>query len=140
MAFGREFDSRLVHFKTSRIYVGFLLFMEKMKERKKSMKRCKITAVRKTEYKDLMEKYENPIQHACDIEEGQVFITEGWKRPKGFCESAWESISPFVMTLAYGGSDIYEGWMKNKNSAMISCNDGFRPVSFYIEVLDEKIY
>lgn len=48
-------------------------------ERKKSMKRCKITAVRKTEYKDLMEKYENPIQHACDIEEGQVFITEGWK-------------------------------------------------------------
>lgn len=87
-----------------------------------------------------MEKYENPIQHACDIEEGQVFITEGWKRPEGFCESAWESISPFVMTLAYGGSDIYEGWMKNKNSAMISCNDGFRPVSFYIEVLDDKIY
>lgn len=87
-----------------------------------------------------MEKYENPIQHACDIEEGQVFITEGWKRPEGFCESAWESISPFVMTLAYGGSDIYEGWMKNKNSEMISCNDGFRPVSFYIEVLDDKIY
>ena len=112
----------------------------KVQERKKSMKRCKITAVRKTEYKDLMEKYENPIQHACDIEEGQVFITEGWKRPEGFCESAWESISPFVMTLVYGGSDIYEGWMKNKNSAMISCNDGFRPVSFYIEVLDEKIY
>ena len=87
-----------------------------------------------------MEKYENPMEHACDIEEGQVFITEGWKRPEGFCESAWESISPFVMTLAYGGSDIYEGWMKNKNSAMISCNDGFRPVSLYIEVLDDKIY
>ena len=86
------------------------------------MKRCKITAIRKTEYKDLMEKYENPMEHACDIEEGQVFITEGWKRPEGFCESAWESISPFVMTLAYGGSDIYEGWMKNKNSAMIICN------------------
>lgn len=125
----------------NQLMISLLLdFMEKMKERKKSMKRCKITAVRKTEYKDLMEKYENPIQHACDIEEGQVFITEGWKRPEGFCESAWESISPFVMTLAYGGSDIYEGWMKNKNSAMISCNDGFRPVSFYIEVLDEKIY
>ena len=95
------------------------------------MKRCKITAIRKTEYKDLMEQYENPMEHACDIEEGQVFIAEG------FCESAWESISPFVMTLAYGGSDIYEGWMKNKKSAMISCNDGFRPVSFYIEVLED---
>ncbi len=41
------------------------------------MKRCKITAIRKTEYKDLMEKYENPMEHACDIEEGQVFIVEG---------------------------------------------------------------
>jgi uncharacterized repeat protein (TIGR04076 family) len=27
--------------------------------------------------------------------------------------------------------------MKNKKSAMISCNDGFRPVSFYIEALEE---
>ena len=112
--------------------------MEKMKERKKSMKRCKITAVRKTEYKDLMEKYENPIQHACDIEEGQVFIPEAWHRQEGFCESAWESISPFVMTLAYGGKDIYNGWMKNEKSAMISCNDGFRPVSFLIEALEEE--
>ena len=109
-------------------------------ETKKKMKKCKITVMRKACYKDLMEKYENPMEHACDIEEGQVFITNGWCKPVGMCDSAWESMSPFVMTLAYGGSDIYEGWMKNKNSAMISCNDGFRPVSFYIEVLDEKIY
>ena len=27
--------------------------------------------------------------------------------------------------------------MKNPASAMISCNDGFRPVSFLIEALDE---
>jgi len=26
--------------------------------------------------------------------------------------------------------------MKNPNSAMISCNDGFRPVSFYIETIE----
>lgn len=101
------------------------------------MKRIKITAVRKARYDDLIEKYENPIEHACDIEEGQVFIAEGWQKPEGFCDSAWESISPFVMTLAYGGENIYDGWMKNRKSAMISCNDGFRPVSFYIEVLDE---
>ena len=53
------------------------------------------------------------------------------------CDSAWETLSPFVMTLAHGGEDIYDGWMKNKRSAMISCNDGFRPVSFYIEAIDE---
>ena len=101
------------------------------------MKRIKITAIRKARYDDLIEKYENPIEHPCDIEEGQVFIAEGWKRPEGFCESAWESISPFVMTLACGGENIYDGWMKNRKSAMISCNDGFRPVSFYIEVMEE---
>lgn len=101
------------------------------------MKKVKITVMRKACYQDLMEQYENPMEHACDVEEGQVFIADGWKRPEGLCESAWESMSPFVMTLAYGGEDIYEGWMKNPKSAMISCNDGFRPVSFLLETLEE---
>lgn len=103
------------------------------------MKKVKITAVRKAEYTDLMEKYENPIEHACDIKEGDVFIANGWERPEGFCLSAWESISPFVLTLSHGGGNFYNGWMKNPFSAMISCNDGFRPVSFYLEVLNEDI-
>ena len=101
------------------------------------MKNCRITVMRKAFYKDLAEKYENPIEHACDLKEGQVFITDGCKKPEGMCDSAWETLLPFVMTLAHGGEDIYDGWMKNKRSAMISCNDGFRPVSFYIEAIDE---
>ena len=101
------------------------------------MKRVKITAIRKACYKDLIEKYENPIQHACDVEEGQVFIANGWARPSGMCESAWESVSPFVKTLSEGGGNFYDGWMKNEKSAMISCNDGFRPVSFLLEALEE---
>lgn len=101
------------------------------------MKKVKITAMKQTVYTDLIEQYENPLEHACDIQVGHVFITNGWEKPKGFCDSAWDSISPFVMTLAHGGEDLYNGWMKNKKSAMISCNDGFRPVSFYLETLDE---
>ena len=101
------------------------------------MKKVRITAMRKACYLDLMEKYENSIEHACAIEEGQVWITNGWNKPEGFCDSAWDSISAFVMTLTYGGKNIYDGWMKNPSSVMISCNDGFRPVSFYIEALDE---
>ncbi len=100
------------------------------------MKKCKITVIRKACYPDLMEKYENPIQHACDIQEGQVFISENGVRPEGLCESAWESMSSFVKELALGGGNFYDGWMKNPYSAMISCNDGFRPVSFYIETID----
>lgn len=102
------------------------------------MKKIRITVMRKTEYRDLSEKYENPIEHACTLKEGQVFIANGWQKPDGFCESAWESVSPFVMTLAHGGENFYDGWMKDPKSAMISCNDGFRPVSFYIEALDEE--
>ena len=102
------------------------------------MKKVRITVMRKACYRDLMEKYENPIDHACDIREGQVFIANGWKRPDGFCESAWETISPFVMALAHGAENFYDGWMKDKRSAMISCNDGFRPVSFLLEAMDEE--
>lgn len=103
------------------------------------MKKVQITAIRKTCYFDLMAKYENPIKHACDIQEGQVWIANGWQKPEGMCDSAWESMSAFVMTLAHGGGDFYDGWMKNPKSAMVSCNDGFRPVSFYIEALDEDV-
>ncbi len=102
------------------------------------MKKVKITVMRVACYPDLMEKYENPIEHACSMQEGQVFIANGWVRPDGFCDSAWETISPFVMTLAHGGEDFYDGWMKNKKSAMISCNDGFRPVSFLLEALNDE--
>lgn len=102
------------------------------------MRKVRITVMRKACYRDLMEKYENPIDHACDIREGQVFIANGWKRPDGFCESAWETMSPFVMALAHGAENFYDGWMKDKQSAMISCNDGFRPVSFLLEAMDEE--
>lgn len=101
------------------------------------MKMCKITAIKQVVHQDLVEKYENPIQHACDVCVGQVFISRDATRPKGLCESAWESMRSFVEELAKGGGNFYDGWMKNPHSAMISCNDGFRPVSFLIEAVEE---
>ena len=100
------------------------------------MKKVKITAIRKTEYPDLMAQYENPIEHTCDVETGMVWISENGEKPENFCNSAWESMAFFVRTLAEGGGTFYDGWMKNPFSAMISCNDGFRPVSFYLEVAE----
>lgn len=104
------------------------------------VRKIKITVKRMACYADLMAEYENPIEHACDMTLGQVFYADGWKRPEGFCESAWESLSPFVMTLAHGGENFYDGWMKNPKSAMLSCNDGFRPVSFLVEVVEEATH
>ena len=102
------------------------------------MKKVRITVMRVARYDDLIAQYENPIEHACDMREGRVFVADGWRRPEGMCESAWETLSPFVMALAHGAEDFYDGWMKNPKSAMLSCNDGFRPVSFLVEALDAE--
>ena len=99
------------------------------------MKKVRITAVRKASYPDLMQQYENPMDNACDVAEGTVWISERGEKPDGLCQSAWESMAYFVQELARGGGNFYDGWMKNPYSAMISCNDGFRPVSFYMETI-----
>ena len=102
------------------------------------MLKVRITAIRQTIYNDLIAQYENPIQHACDIRQGQQWISVNGKCPDGLCPSAWESMRPFVESLAQGKGNFFDGWMKNPMSAMISCNDGFRPFSFYIEAIEEQ--
>lgn len=42
------------------------------------MKKVKITVMKTARYDDLIKKYENPIEHACDMREGQEFIANGW--------------------------------------------------------------
>lgn len=100
------------------------------------MKKIRITVMKIAKYQDLIDKYENPIEHTCDMKLGQEFISDNCERPDGFCDSAWETVVPFVKELANGGGNFYDGWMKNEYSAMISCNDGFRPVSFLLEVVE----
>lgn len=100
------------------------------------MKKVRITAMRKSVYDDLIAQYENPIEHACEIGIGQQWISVGGQRPDGLCPSAWDSMRQFVESLARGEGNFYDGWMKNPMSAMISCNDGFRPVSFLLEVVE----
>lgn len=95
----------------------------------------KITVMRRSEYPDLMEKYENPIEHACEQVIGKVYYTDGKTIPEGMCHEAWKIMSPFITELANGGGNFFDGWMKDEKSAMVSCNDGFRPVSYYIEVV-----
>ena len=100
------------------------------------MHKVLITAIRQTVYQDLMAKYENPIEHACDIKIGQQWVSEDGKRPEGLCLSAWETMREFVEELSRGGGNFFDGWMQNPKSALISCNDGFRPMSFYIQTIE----
>ena len=101
------------------------------------MKNVKITAVRKADYKDLQSMYENVIEHTCDLEEGMTWVSLEGKKPEGMCDEAWKSMREFVEALARGEGNFFDGWMKSPYSAMISCNDGFRPVSFLIESIEE---
>ena len=98
------------------------------------MKNVIITVVRKADYKDLQARYENVIEHTCDVQEGMTWVSRRGEKPEGMCLEAWKSMREFVEELARGGGNFYDGWMQNPYSAMISCNDGFRPVSFLLEV------
>ena len=42
------------------------------------------------------------------------------------------------MTLSHGGKNFFDGWLKDENVAIISCNDGTRPVIYKIEALNEN--
>ena len=99
------------------------------------MKDVRITVMRKVCHDDLIPVYENPIEHACDIEVGMVFVSKDAAKPEGLCDAAWRVMLPYVKALAEGGGNFFDGWMKNPFSAMVSCDDGFRPVSFYLEAI-----
>ena len=99
------------------------------------MSKCKITVLRRTEYKDLMDLYENPIEDACCMKIGDEFLVSSIDKPEGFCNVAWDILTPFIEELLNGGGCFYGNWMKNPKSALISCNDGFRPVSYLIELI-----
>lgn len=100
------------------------------------MNRLKITVMKITTYPELSARYETPQLLPCAMREGMVFYTEGWVKPEGFCDSAWQTLSPFELALSHGAEGFYDGWMRNPRSAMLSCNDGFRPVTFLLEALD----
>lgn len=77
------------------------------------MATIRITAIRQTVYSDLMAKYENPIKHACSIQEGQQWLSIDGKRPEGLCLAAWESMRQFVEQLSEEQGNFYDGWMRN---------------------------
>lgn len=98
--------------------------------------KVKITLVKKTENDDLMQLYEKDMKDPCPYKVGEVYYYLGDKKPEGLCEQAWRSIFPYAFSLYNGSSHLFGEWMKNPRSAMVSCDDGFRPASFYLEVVD----
>ena len=101
------------------------------------MKKLRITVMKITAYPDLIARYETPQALPCTMHEGDVFYADGWQKPDGFCDSAWQTLSPFALALAHGGEGFYDGWMKAPGAAILCCNVGFRPVTFLAEALED---
>lgn len=103
------------------------------------MKMVKITVLKCGWHEDLVEKYASPGLTPCTYQRpGQVYYTNGWQKPEGMCDNAWKSMMEYAMTLAQGGGNFYNGELKDSHAFIVSCNDGFRPVSYLLEATDEE--
>lgn len=101
------------------------------------MKKVKITVMKKTIVKDLLKQYGGVGLGICTLhEEGQEYISNGWQKPDGLCDNAWKSMMEYVIALSHGSKNFYNDWLNNENMAIISCNDGLRPVIFKVEAID----
>ena len=101
----------------------------------------KITIKKIVDNSDLSIEFENQDflkieDNLCPLKVGMSFISKNGLMPEGFCDSAWYDIKPYVDKLSNGIFNLYDGWMKDPKSAMVSCSDGFRPVIFYLEVIE----
>ena len=68
-------------------------------------------------------------------------IKELIKCPEGFCHTAWNCIYQYVFALAHGADKslfYYGDWIKKPGVAIVSCNDGLRPVVMKLEATDEE--
>lgn len=102
------------------------------------MKKVKITVLKRTWNDDLAKQYAAPDLGPCDYHsEGEVFYSNGWQKPEGFCDNAWKSMQDYVMALAHGAKNFYDGELLRDDTFIACCNDGFRPVCFLVEATED---
>ena len=102
------------------------------------MKKVRITILKTTFQQDLAEEYGIDGLTVCPLmEEGQVFYAD-YAKPDGFCDEAWKAIYQYVFALAHGADEIwyFGDWIKKPGVAIVSCNDGLRPVIMKLEATD----
>lgn len=102
------------------------------------MPRCKITVLKRTINRDLIDEYlddESKGVKPCEhFKDGQEFMLDRYYRaPDGFCDWAWADIRYDILALAYGGS---MPGMKQPGTIIAGCTDWFRPVIFKVERIE----
>ena len=105
------------------------------------MKKVRITVLKTTFDEELAREYGAKGLGPCPMmKAGQVFYAD-YAKPERFCDKAWKAIYQYVFALANGSNGWYfDDWMdteKHPGTAIVSCNDGLRPVIIKIERIDE---
>lgn len=103
------------------------------------MNKVKITVLRTTFQEDLAKEYGIDGLSTCPFHnDGQVFYAD-YAKPEGLCDEAWKAIYQYVFAMTHGapaGKWYYGDWIKKPGVAIVSCNDGLRPVIFKLETTD----
>ena len=103
------------------------------------MKKVKITVLKTTFDAELAAEYGVQGLKPCPMmRPGQVFYAD-YAKPDGLCDEAWKAIYQYVFALAHGAGEglFYFGdWIRKPGVAIVSCNDGLRPVIFKLEATD----
>ena len=98
--------------------------------------RVKITVLKRTINEDFLENYAESMWEPCErLREGQEFVAENGNMPADFCSWAWADMLKYVATLARGGNFVGV----KPGHFVTCCTDGFRPVFFKLERLDEEV-
>lgn len=96
----------------------------------------KITVLHISDLKDLQKQYELPQKDPCPLALHQSWVSSEAQMPAGMCTHAWSALYPYVLALASGSTGLFDVWMQKPGTAVVSCPDGFRPVSFLLETID----
>ncbi len=99
--------------------------------------KCKITVVQRGLNQDIINYYvRNPEKLSiCNmVEDNQEFmVSNPYEMPDGICPYAWADIRPNILAISSGSTfDL----LTQKNTALATCSDLFRPVIFKIERID----
>lgn len=103
------------------------------------MKKVRITILKTTLDEKLAREFGMIGLGPCPLmKAGEVYYAD-YAKPEGFCDEAWKAIYQYVFALAHGAGEnlfYYGDWIRKPGVAIVSCNDGLRPVIMKLEATD----
>jgi uncharacterized repeat protein (TIGR04076 family) len=103
------------------------------------MKKVKITVVEVSDFNKVHEVKDlgctaNIAPKCGKFTVGQEFITDMQHIPEDFCPYAFRDIAHHIIMLGEGGN---YSWMNDTGKVIVCCTDGFRPVFFRLERIED---